>query len=97
MPKATKKVNGIVGKALRPNASIAADYAKPTVDLIGLMSRDVERQLKKLFKENKFGFAEDASISSQARILLNWLLLKWSKRFNDVAKRSTERMIERNP
>jgi uncharacterized protein with gpF-like domain len=59
------------------------------------MSRDVERQLKKLFKENKFGYAMDASISSQARILLNWLLAKWSKRFNDIAKSSTERMIER--
>lgn len=89
------KSSGKVGGALRPNASIAADYAKPTVDLIGLMSRDVERQLRKIFKETEFGYAMDASISSQARILLNWLLNKWSKRFNEVAKRSTDRMIER--
>ena len=90
-----KPKSGLVGGALRPNASIAADYAKPTVDLIGLMSRDVKRQLKKLFKENEFGYAMDASISSQARILLNWLLAKWEKRFNAIAKSSTERMIER--
>ena len=87
--------NKLIGSALRPNASFSADFAKPTVDLIGLMSRDVERQLKKLFKETDFGFAMDASISSQARILLNWLLAKWSKRFNAIAKSSTDRMIER--
>ena len=80
---------------MRPNASIAADYSKPTINLIELMSRDVERQLKKLFNENHFGYAMDASISSQARILLNYLLAKWSKRFNEIAKSSTDRMIER--
>jgi len=80
---------------LRPNASIAADYSKPTINLIELMSRDVERELKKLFKENHFGYGMDASISSQARILINYLIAKWGKRFNKIAKSSTDRMIER--
>jgi len=87
--------NGLVGGALRPNASIAADYSKPTINLIELMSRDVERELKKLFKENHFGYGMDASISSQARILINYLIAKWGKRFNKIAKSSTDRMIER--
>lgn len=95
MAKRKNKIDGLVGRALRPNASIASDYAKPTINLIELMSRDVERELKKLFKENKFGFAEDASISSQARILMNYLVRKWGKRFDEMAKSSTDRMISR--
>lgn len=95
MTKPKNKPSGLVGSALRPNASIASDYAQTTINQIDLMSRDVHRELRKLFKDNQFGFGMDASISSQARILMNALLAKWSKRFAKIAKTSTDRMIER--
>lgn len=90
-----KKPDGLVGGALRPNAGIAADYAKPIVNEIGLMYRDMKRELIKVFTETDFNSAMDASTSSQARIVLNYLLSKWSKRFNKLAKEQTDKMIRR--
>ena len=92
--KPTKK-NSIVAGALRPNAGISTDYAKPIVNELELMFRDVQRELKKAFKENHYGQAMDASLASQSRILLNWLLRKWQPRFDEIAKSATNRMIER--
>lgn len=95
MRKTTKRNNAIIGGALSPNAGIAADFAKPTVNLIELMSRDVKRELKKVFKDTNFTSAMDASTTSQARIAINMLLRKWQPRFDKIAKSSVERMIER--
>ena len=91
----TDSKNKLTAGALRPNAGISADFAKPVVELVGLMYRDVLRELTKVFKETNFGSAMDASTSSQARITLNFLLKKWSSRFDKLAKRAVERMIER--
>lgn len=90
----TKK-NSIVAGALRPNVGISTDYAKPIVNELELMFRDVRRELKKTFKEANYGQAMDASIASQSRILLNWLLRKWQPRFDEIAKSATNRMINR--
>ena len=87
--------NNIVAGALRPNAGISTDYAKPIVNELELMFRDVQRELKKAFKENHYGQAMDASLASQSRILLNWLLRKWQPRFDEIAKSATNRMINR--
>ena len=90
-----KSKNNLVAGALRPNAGISTDYAKPIVNELELMFRDVQRELKKAFKENHYGQAMDASLASQSRILLNWLLRKWQPRFDEIAKSATNRMIER--
>ena len=87
--------DGAIGKALRPNAGISADFAKPITKLIGLMYRDALRELTKVFEDTSFTSAMDASTSSQARIILNWLMRKWSKRFDDTAKSIVDRMIAR--
>jgi SPP1 gp7 family putative phage head morphogenesis protein len=87
--------NGAVGGALSPNAGISADYARPQVELITLMYRDTKRELEKLFKTTNFKSAMDSSVSSQGRILINALLKKWQPRFDELAKRATDRMIER--
>ena len=86
---------GAIGKALRPNLSIGSDFAKPQVALIDLMYKDIKRELTKIFKETNFTSAMDASTASQARIVLNYLLRKWSKRFDELAKSSVDRMISR--
>ena len=87
--------DGAIGKALRPNAGISADFAKPITKLIGLMYRDALRELTKVFDDTSFTSAMDASTSSQARIIMNWLMRKWSKRFDDTAKSIVDRMIAR--
>ena len=92
--KPTKK-KGAIGKALRPNLSIGIDFAKPQLRLLELMRNDIKRELVKVFKETNFQSAMDASTTSQARIVLNYLLRKWSKRFDDIAKSAVDRMIER--
>jgi len=89
------KKNSIVAGALRPNVGISNDYAKPIVNELELMFRDVRRELKKTFKETSYGQAMDASLASQSRILLNWLLRKWQPRFDEIAKSATNRMINR--
>jgi uncharacterized protein with gpF-like domain len=89
------KQKGAVGGALSPNAKIASDYSKPQIELIKLMYRETKRELEKLYKTTNFESAMDASVSSQARILINWLLKKWTKRFEEVGKKSTDRMVDR--
>lgn len=84
-----------IGKPLRPNIGIGDDFSRPTLRLITLMYEDAKRELAKTFKESNFKEAMDASISSQSRIILNALLKKWQKRFDDIAKTSVERMIKR--
>jgi ribonuclease P protein component len=81
----------IVGKELRPNSGIASDFAKPIVDEVGLMCRDVKRELIAVFKATGFDSAMDASTTSQARIILNALMTKWQSRFNKIAKRAVDR------
>ena len=93
---ATKSnIKGKLGKTLRPNVGIAVDFSKSTLRLLELMHNDIKRELTKVFKETNFGTAMDASTTSQARIVLNWLLRKWSKRFDEIAKSSVDRMIDR--
>lgn len=89
-----KEKNSLVGGALRPNAGIAEEYSKPVVKALERLNDELNRELKKLYKAN-FSVAMDASIASQARILLNKLLDKWQPIFNDIAKRATNRMIDR--
>lgn len=93
MPIKTEKP--ITGKALRPNIGIAVNFSKPTLYFLELMYNETKRELEKVFKETNFTSAMDASTTSQAKILLNWLLRKWQKRFDEIAKTSVNRMIER--
>lgn len=95
MARKNPPTNGIVAGALRPNVAIGNDFAKPIVDEVGLMCRDVKRELIAVFKATSFDSAMDASTTSQARIILNALMTKWQSRFNKIAKRAVDRMIER--
>ena len=95
MARKNPPTNGIVAGALRPNVAIGNDFAKPIVDEVGLMCRDVKRELIAVFKATSFDSAMDASTTSQSRIILNALLIKWQGRFNKIAKRAVDRMIER--
>jgi hypothetical protein len=63
--------------------------------MIGSMTASVRKELLGLFKATgvKDNFAVIEGISSQARILLNRLDRHWERKFNDMAKNLTPRMM----
>lgn len=95
----TKKPD-IEGKPLMLAASIPMDYSKAITKQIDRMAADIKNELRKLFEEiGQDQYAMDASIVSQARILMNALLNKWNPFFQRMAKKATDKMIaqvERN-
>ncbi len=84
------------GTALNPSVSNAARYQARLDKLIKRMTAEVERELKSLFKTEpaKQYFAQDASISSQARILTNALMEKFNDIFAGVSKPIAESVTE---
>lgn len=76
------------GTALNYNISDGMRYKQKLDRLIKLMTQDVEKQLKKLFETDyaEAHFAQDASISSQARILTNALIKKYNDLFAEASK-----------
>jgi len=71
------------GDPLKYNVATAAKYHKKIEKLIDLMSKEVNRELTKLYKTEtaKAYFAEDASIASMARILMNALSDRFTSLF----------------
>ncbi len=90
----------INGNALNYNISAQKRYSKSIMILINRMTRTVNREIEKLFqsKEAKEFYmeqkkmAQDASIASQAKILTNKLMSRFSWLFNDRANDLAESM-----
>ena len=93
---ATVKPKYLRGKVLNPNISDAVRYKNKLDKLILRMTKEVEIELKKLFRQDfsKAYFAQDASLSSQARILTNALLEKFNDMFASIAKPIAESMVD---
>ena len=88
---------GIVeGKPLNPSAAVEQRYYTALRVLIDRMVADTEHELQKLFKTEHAEeyFAQDASISSQARILTNALIKKYTDLFASLSKPMAERFAE---
>ncbi|OWK42184.1 phage minor head protein [Fimbriiglobus ruber] len=88
---------GIVeGKPLNPSAAIEARYYTTLRVLIDRMIADTDHELKKLFKTEHAEeyFAQDASVSSQARILTNALIKKYTDLFASLSKPTAERFAD---
>jgi len=74
--------NLIVGEPLRPNHDIEKKTVRKVERLTNKMIKEFESEVIKLFKkESPAYFAQDASISSQVRILLNKLEDKFYSMF----------------
>ena len=73
---------------LNPNMAVAARYERHLRWLIDRMIEETERRLTLLYREphSQEYFAHDASVSSQARILMNELQKKFENLFNLNAK-----------
>lgn len=89
------KPEHLLGAPLNPNVSDAVRYKRKLDKLINVMTSTVEKELKKLFKTDtaKEYYANDDSISSQARILTNALIEKFNGMFASLSKPLAENMV----
>jgi SPP1 gp7 family putative phage head morphogenesis protein len=92
------------GQQLNYNASLQRKYTLELKKMTKKMIDETNKQLKKLFngeiaddffsqQENIQKIAMDASISSQARILTNYLLSKFNKLFSSKSKDLASKMV----
>ena len=83
------------GTALNPNITDALKYQRQLDKLINEMTTEVKKQLKKLFHTDtaKEYFAQDDSIAAQAKILTNYLTIKFNKIFAAVSKPLAETVV----
>lgn len=89
-----KPTAALRGQTLNYNAALQEKYNRELQSLVSQMAAQVERSLVKFFEAplaREF-FAEDASISSQARILVNALTRTFNDMFARRAKPAAERM-----
>lgn len=85
-------VDIVRGTPLNPNAAISTRYSLRLQAAIRSMTIETERRLRELF-DSEVGseyFAQDASIASQTRILVNALTQKYEKLFSDIAVPAAE-------
>jgi len=89
------KPTHIVGSPLPNNASLESKTSRSIVKLTNAMLKETNKELRKLFKTDtsKAFFAEDASLSSQARIVMNALKKKYIKIFNDQGKLNSKKLV----
>ncbi|QIQ61308.1 hypothetical protein V039C_0030 [Vibrio phage V039C] len=87
----------IKGDPLKPNERTMQREVDKVESMVDKMNRDVSREVNKLFNSDlaKESVAMDASLSSQASILMNALSKKWEKRFNEFAKEFSKGMVGR--
>jgi uncharacterized protein with gpF-like domain len=88
-----RKPDVILGTPITYPAAVEIKYYRKLESHIESMASDVTRQLTRFFKEpdnREFFVAEDASISSQARILTNSLTRKYNAIFAGLAPTAAE-------
>ena len=85
----------IEGKPLNPNTSVAVRYEKKLRTIVRRMTDEVEREIFNLFKKPVASsyFAQDDTLSAQAKILLNALQEKFSDLFGLEAKPFSDSFI----
>lgn len=85
----------LITEPLRINAGLQKWYVNKLKALVIKMIKDVYKEIKPLYKANveQITFAEDDSISSQARIKLNALKEKYRKMFGAEGENLAKKMI----
>lgn len=91
-----RKPDMLLGTPINASAIVAARYYETLRALIEDMTAETERSLRRLFNTDHAEeyFAQDASTSSQARILTNALMKKFNKKFGIKAKPTAERFAK---
>ncbi|WVH05503.1 hypothetical protein KKJFFJLC_00013 [Vibrio phage vB_VpaS_PGB] len=87
----------IKGEPMKPNERSMQREVDKVEKMVDRLNRDVSREVMKLFNSNlaKESVAMDASISSQASMLMNALSKKWEKRFSEFAKEFSKGMVDK--
>ena len=92
-----EKNNNVTLKGTELNHCISSEhrYAKKLERLTQLMYEDVKRQINRFFNSevSREHFAQDASISAQARFLMNKLMRKYNDQFSKISPRIARQMI----
>ena len=83
------------GSPLSHNFAISERYKKRLENLTDRMMEETIKQIRSLYRTEpaKKYFAEDASIASQAKILMNSLSNKFSDMFKDFADGASKQMV----
>lgn len=83
------------GKTLANPAAPADRYSRELRRAVAKMQRIAEREIRKLYKtpDAKQYFTQDASVASQARILMNALSDKFDRMFGDLAPKASANMV----
>lgn len=83
------------GAPIQNNAAIEERYRKEIQKLVKRMTKEAEREITKLYQspDGKVFFAQDGSIASQARILMNALTNKFYDMFGRSAQLMAEKMV----
>lgn len=94
--RAPRRQDVIRGQPLNYPAPVAARYTAKLDVLVRRMMVETQRELLKLFShpDAKEFFAEDVSVASQARILMNALTKKFDDLFAELAKPLSETVIQ---
>jgi SPP1 gp7 family putative phage head morphogenesis protein len=95
--KRVKKKDGrIEGRKLSYNVMEQANYTREIKKLTSRMIDETTRRVLSLFgqKMSKEFFAQDETISSQSKILLSALILKFSELFDKKSKSLSKRMVK---
>lgn len=84
------------GKTLRVAVSIESRMAESILKAIDRMTRETEREIRKLFESDNYAgnYGMDANIGAQARILMNGLNVQFDQMFARVATPITETMLD---
>lgn len=92
------KPEAIKGSTLHYNAAISQRYEKALRKAVLKMTKEVERELERMLKtpESKEYFAEDASIASMTRILLNKLSKKFETMFSTLSGDLAFKMVDQS-
>lgn len=94
----SRKSPGLLrGLPLRRSEVLENSYAKELSAMARKMGVDVNKQIRALFKKNKPGslIAMDASLSSEARILINKLRRQYESAFAKNSKALSEKYLSR--
>lgn len=93
--KKTNRKNVVYGTKLSYNAAIQFRYSRAILALVERMTNQTEKAIRDFYqgKPAKEFFAEDASVSSQARILTNNLTKHFDALFNREAPPIANQMV----
>lgn len=91
------KPKTLEGPPVTANAGDMEWYAIKLENLTAAMAKATEKAITRLFKADApdLGYSEDASISSQARMLLSRLMERFTELFTKKSKELAEGMIKR--